>query len=83
MKAVGKLKSQNNKLEKEIVSARHAVDNWKEGVKNMSDQILNDVNKDIISKVEKLVKVKDNIKNANKTYLSRWTIKAGYVFLMK
>ena len=38
-------------------SVRHPVDNWKEGLKNMSEPIVNDVDRNINNKVEALIKV--------------------------
>ena len=55
------LKTKNGTFKRESKSLRHAVDNWKEGVNNMSEQIVNNVRKNIDNKVEKLVEVKDTI----------------------
>ena len=46
-KNVKDFKTKNGKLEKEIISVRHGVDNWKSGVHNMKDQVLDEVKKDI------------------------------------
>ena len=40
IKYVENLKAKNSKLEKELTTARHCVDNWKAEVKKMSAQIL-------------------------------------------
>ena len=49
------LKTKNDKLEKEIISVRQGVGNWRNYTKKMSAQILNNVNKNIENKIEVLV----------------------------
>ena len=41
------MKIKNDKLEGEINSVRNAVDNWRSGVNNMKDQILDEVKRGI------------------------------------
>ena len=41
------MKIKNDKLEGEIISVRNAVDNWRSGVNNMKDQILDEVKRGI------------------------------------
>ena len=40
------LKSRNGKPEKEVITVRHGVNNWKEKVNTMTEQILTNINKD-------------------------------------
>ena len=49
------LKAKNDKLEKEITTVRHAVDNLRSEVKNMNGQIFDEVNKDIDTKLEAML----------------------------
>ena len=57
------LKARNDKPEKEIITVRHGVDNCRSEVIKMNDQILDEVNKDIVTKVEAMGKVKYEINN--------------------
>ena len=42
-KNVKDFKTKNEKLEKEIISVRHGVDNGNSGIHNMKDQVLDEV----------------------------------------
>ena len=60
-KELANLKARNEILEKEVKTVRQGVNNWRKDSENMSEQILNTVNKDIDSRVEKLVKAKKDL----------------------
>ena len=60
-KEFANLKARNEILEKEVKTVRQAVNNWRKDSENMSEQILNTVNKDIDSRVEKFFKVKKDL----------------------
>ena len=78
MKDMENLKAKNEKLEKEIISARYGADNWRNYAKKICAHISNDFNKNIDNKVEALVKAKnefnddaDTIKQNSKDGVSR------------
>ena len=55
IKDVENFKAKNDKLEKEITTVRQGVYNWRSEVKNMNGQFLDEVNKDIDTKVEAML----------------------------
>ena len=60
-KEFANLKARNEILEKEVKTVRQSINNWRKDSKNISEQILNTVNKDIDSKIEKLVQAKKDL----------------------
>ena len=64
-KTLANLKARNEILEKEVKTVRQSVNNWRKDSKNISEQILNTVNKDIDSRIEKFVKAKKDLNDPN------------------